>query len=216
MKSKIYLSPSGQIHNAYADGKHTEAEVCRKIASKCAEYLSDAGCAVKVANPYNNDAEWKKRCDESDNMDADYHIPIHTNAGGGHGVRIFTSGKNKNDKVVKAIYNNIMNILPSAFKKGSMSVVTNLYEINKPKAKTIYIEVAFHDNMSEATWIVNNIDNIGKAIAEGVLGYKIAYTTGKNNKLYRVQVGAYSNKNNAIRMAEELKKKGYQTIIKEG
>lgn len=34
-------------------------------------------------------------------------------------------------------------------------------------------------------------------------------------KLYRVQVGAFSNKLNAERMAKELKAKGYSTIIKE-
>lgn len=34
--------------------------------------------------------------------------------------------------------------------------------------------------------------------------------------LYRVQVGAFSNRKNAERLAAELKAKGYQTIIKEG
>lgn len=36
-----------------------------------------------------------------------------------------------------------------------------------------------------------------------------------NGKLYRVQVGAFSNKANAERLAKELKSKGYSTIIKE-
>lgn len=36
-----------------------------------------------------------------------------------------------------------------------------------------------------------------------------------DNKLYRVQVGAYGQKSNAEKMAAELKAKGYDTIIKE-
>lgn len=213
---KIYLSPSGQIHNEYADGKHTEAEICRRIADKCSEYLTRAGIENKIAKPYDNDAQWKNRCTESDEFGADYHVPIHTNAGGGHGTRIFVSceANKKNQKVV-AIFDGIKKLLPDKFKQGSISVKTDLYEINKPKAKTIYIECAFHDNKEEAQWIINNIDDIAKAIAEGLAGKDIArYDT--NAKLYRVQVGAYSKKENAEKMQKELEAKGYQTIIKEG
>ncbi len=34
-----------------------------------------------------------------------------------------------------------------------------------------------------------------------------------DGKLYRVQVGAFSDRRNAERLAEELKKKGYPSII---
>lgn len=212
---KVYLSPSGQIHNEYAYGKNTEADICRKIATKCSEYLTRAGIENKVAKPYNNDDEWKARCDESDAFGADYHVPIHTNAGGGHGVRIFVSctANTKNAKVT-AIFENIKKILPEKFRTGSISVVTNLYEINKPKAKSIYIECAFHDNEEEAKWIVNNIDELAMAIATGLAGKEIArYDTSA--KLYRVQVGAYAVKENAEKMQKELESKGYSAIIKE-
>lgn len=36
-----------------------------------------------------------------------------------------------------------------------------------------------------------------------------------NHKIYRVQVGAFSSKTNAEKLAKELKSKGYSTIIKE-
>lgn len=35
-----------------------------------------------------------------------------------------------------------------------------------------------------------------------------------DNKLYRVQVGAYSHKKNAVKMAEKLKKAGFSAVIK--
>lgn len=44
---------------------------------------------------------------------------------------------------------------------------------------------------------------------------KLAVKTGTAKKLYRVQVGAFSSKANAERLAKELKGKGYSTIIKE-
>lgn len=40
-------------------------------------------------------------------------------------------------------------------------------------------------------------------------------TTSTAKKLYRVQVGAFSNKTNAEKLAKELKAKGFSTIIKE-
>lgn len=208
---RFYLSPSGQIHNEYASGNTTEAEQCRKIAAACKKYLNALGHDVLVAEPYDNDAEWKKRITESDNFKANYHVPIHTNAGGGHGVRVFTSKANIDDERAINVCSKIKKILPSKFATGDVSIQTNLYEINAPKARTIYIECAFHDNKAEGDWIIANVDAIGKAIAEG-----LALTDVKESqKLYCVQVGAYSKKSNALAMAKELNEKGYQTIIKE-
>lgn len=207
---RVYLSPSGQIHNEYAYGNYTEAQVCRMIAGKCKSYLNKGGADVVVAEPYDNDAQWKARINESDNFEADYHVPIHTNAGGGHGVRVFTSKKNIDDERAIRCCANIKKILPDKFKKGGISVQNSLYEINAPKAKTIYIECAFHDNKAEAQWIVEHVDALGKAIAEALLLEEIK----ENKELYRVQVGAYSKRENAENMAKELESKGYKTIIK--
>lgn len=44
---------------------------------------------------------------------------------------------------------------------------------------------------------------------------KLAVKTGTAKTLYRVQVGAFSNKANADKLAKELKAKGYSTIIKQ-
>lgn len=210
MALKIYLSPSGQIYNMYAYGNYTEAEVCREIASKCKEYLTKGGADVLVAEPYDTDAEWKKRITESNKFKADYHVPIHTNAGGGHGVRVFTSKKNIDDERAIRCCSNIKKILPNAYKTGGISVHTGLYEINAPKAKTIYIECAFHDNYNEAKWIVEHTDSIAKAIAEALLKEEVE----DKQTLYRVQVGAYAKYDNAEKMAKELQSKGYSAIIK--
>jgi len=41
--------------------------------------------------------------------------------------------------------------------------------------------------------------------------------TDKNEKSYTIQVGAFSNEKNAIKLAQEIKSKGYQTfVVKEG
>ncbi len=56
--------------------------------------------------------------------------------------------------------------------------------------------------------IFDNIDVIFDTLAEYIK------LSNANKKYYRVQAGAYTNKENAQKLAEELKKAGFNTIIK--
>ncbi len=55
----------------------------------------------------------------------------------------------------------------------------------------------------------------GKSMDTFRADVKKAMTTTTKQKLYRVQVGAFHNRQYAENMAKELQSKGYQTIIKE-
>ncbi|MEG1790622.1 MAG: phosphodiester glycosidase family protein, partial [Oscillospiraceae bacterium] len=88
-KMKIYLSPSSQSANAYADGGTTEQEQCNRIAEAARTALERCGFAVKKAP---EGQAYAKNIAESNEWGADLHIPIHTNAGGGHGPIVFVYG----------------------------------------------------------------------------------------------------------------------------
>ena len=68
-----------------------------------------------------------------------------------------------------------------------------------------------------------NVNKIGEAIAKGIckadgksyIKEKLAVAPTKNDTIYRVQVGAFSEKKNAEAMEKKLKKDGYDTIVKE-
>ena len=45
------------------------------------------------------------------------------------------------------------------------------YEINVPKALTVYVECEFHDTSTGASWIINNVSKIGEAICRGLCDY---------------------------------------------
>ena len=70
--------------------------------------------------------------------------------------------------------------------------------------------------------IINNKENFAIAITKGILNYyDMTYEvetsqTTTTDKLYRVQVGAFSIRDNAIKLSNELKKKGYDNFIIEG
>ena len=160
---KIYLSPSSQWGNTYSYGKHNEAEICGIIAEHAAVALKRNGYEVKVGD----NVKWgmAERTKESNAWGADYHVPIHTNAGGGEGTVVFASSKNLGNKYVKAVYNALADLTPT--KDRNVRAYDGLYEVVYPKAVTIYTETDFHDNAKIAKWIVDNTVNIGEAIAKG-------------------------------------------------
>ncbi|MNI56487.1 hypothetical protein D3C81_2050440 [compost metagenome] len=52
-----------------------------------------------------------------------------------------------------------------------IKVNDGLVEIRETTSVSTLLEVAFHDNQEDATWIINNIDNIADAIFIGIEKY---------------------------------------------
>lgn len=217
---KIYLSPSNQIHNIYATKNTNEMVQCNRIAEYAETALKRCGFEVKKARQGQAMTDSIK---ESNEWGADLHIPIHTNASngncGGTLVMVYSSA-DKNMRVATPIYNHVQSVTPGNTNYG-IKVNSTLSELNSTKAIAVYIECDFHDNYRIAQWIIDNVSVLGEAICKGVCEYaKVPYISPvqnenkDNDELYRVQVGAFKSKENADKLADELKSKGYQTIIK--
>lgn len=160
---KIYLSPSMQFYNKYAFGNTTEANECHKIATACYNELVKLGFDVKLA-PLGQSAE--ENVKESNGFGADYHICIHTNAGGGKGNVVFVTEKNKDDNIAKAIYEYLDKI--TLYKSVYGVRVDNFYEMKYANAKCVYVECEFHDDYQLAAWIVSHTEEIGETIAKAI------------------------------------------------
>lgn len=179
MAKKIYLSPSNQRSNSYATGSTNEMAQCDKIAAAAAKALKRCGFEVKVGKSGDT---MQNRCSESDSFGADIHMPIHTNAYNGKvtgGTRIFclnSNGKSACNKVLKYL---------GAISPGtadSIKYETGLYEINVPRALTVYVECEFHDTATGANWIINNVSKIGEAICHGLCDhFGVTYKTGSSS-----------------------------------
>ena len=39
------------------------------------------------------------------------------------------------------------------------------FELRRTRATAILVEVAYHDNVEDANWIINNIESIGRNLA---------------------------------------------------
>lgn len=221
MAKKIYLSPSSQEANKYASGNTNEQEQCRKIAQAAAEALKRCGLSVVCGNS----GTMYTRVADSNKWGADLHVPIHTNAHNKKtaGTRLMCNKIGGNGyKACKAIFDVLAPLTPGT--SENITAHPEYYEIKSTKAPCAYIEVDFHDVASVAKWIIENVEDIGEAIAKGICNYYgVTYKPAEAPKpaekpktIYRVQVGAFSVKRNAERLRDELKGRGYAAIIVEG
>lgn len=214
---KVYLSPSNQTDNRYAYGNTTEAEQCGRIADACRIALERSGVTVKLGHM----PSMQEKVRASDAFGAELHVPIHTNAFNGSvmGTRMFCYNTGKGMAACKAIFARVAPLSPGT--SENIRVNPKLYEVRVPAAPTAYLECEFHDTVEGARWLVENTTAIGEAIAHGICDYfgvtfKEKEKPATTDKLYRVQVGAFANKENAEKMLRRLKDAGFEGYIREG
>lgn len=215
MSKRIYISPSNQTANEYATGNTNEQAQCKKIAKACYDYLKKAGFTVKCT--YNMDMY--ERVKESNSFKADLHLAIHTNATVKHNVTGGTqilmyklTGEHK--KVAEAVFKHLA---PLTVGKTAEKLIAkpDFYEIKEASGMTVYVEAEFHDTKTGSDFIIKNTKQIGEAIAKGICDYyKVKYPV-EEKKLYRVQVGAYAERENAEACVKKLKSKGFEGVIVE-
>lgn len=210
---KIFLSPSNQFENKYAGMTTSEGEQMGKVAQALQKALVRCGFGVLTIH----DATMAAKVQAADKYGADLYIPIHSNACNGkvRGTRMFCWEKWGNGfTACHAISNYLFPLTPGT--SESITEAPDLYEVRMPKAPTAYIEVDFHDVPEVARWIVDHVEEIAEAICKGVCDYfTVPYVEPKPDKLYRVQVGAFRNRENAERLLKNLKEDYPDAFIKE-
>lgn len=173
---KIYLSPERRPapHGPYF-GYPTlfEHDVTTSIAQKTAAALTRCGFSVKMAPPA---ATVRFRVAEAISWQADYYLPIHTNAssatpreGSARGPEVLAYGRpgGISWRACQMTYEELMAIYPAATTRG-VRQNTTFYEINSTPMLSVYPELAFHDNGADAQWLVENQGAIAEALCRGV------------------------------------------------
>lgn len=90
----------------------------------------------------------------------------------------------------------------------------NAYVLKHTKAPALLIETCFIDDRDDMNVYLKSPKKVAKAIVEGILDKTITdvVETPKTG-FYRVLVGSYKDKNNAIKRQEELKSKGIEASL---
>lgn len=160
----IYLSPSTQEFNQYADGGNEEYYM-NLIADAMLPYLQASGITVIRNTP---DMTAASSIAASNAADVDFHLALHSNAAAGEnagnirGSEVYYAPSSQNGKRAAEIFaNNLKWIYPIPERVRTVST-TSLGEVNKTRAPAVLIEYAYHDNPEDAQWIRQNIVEIAE------------------------------------------------------
>lgn len=167
--------------------------------------------------------ELNERIKKANNFKADVYISVHHNAGigGGKGGGIvaytYTKVGKETEALQKELYDALIKYTGLKGNRAQPLAKANLAECRDTAMPAVLLELGFMDSSTDVPVILSEdyADKCAKAIVEVLVKKGNLVKKEKTEKnLYRVQVGAFSKKENAENLAAELKKKGYDAIIK--
>ena len=169
----LYLSPSTQEENLYVNGG-TEEQWMNRLADAMELYLSAAGIRV-VRNTPDMSAVSSIRASNAGNYDL--HLALHSNAapegsyGQVRGVLVFYyPGSVKGREAAQLIADNLKTVYPLPDKVRTEST-TSIGEVRRVRAPAVFLELGYHDNPDDASWVKQNLDAIARSIVLALTEY---------------------------------------------
>lgn len=237
MKINVHAghNPDGKIACG-AVGIIRESTEARKVKNEVISQLIELGHTVydcTCENGKNQANVLTNIVNKCNSHKVDLDVSIHFNCGANDkkgngkttGVEVFVyNSSSKAYDYAKSVCNMIANI---GFKNRGVKYNTSLYFLRKTKAPSMLIECCFVDDKDDVQ--LYDYKEMANAIVYGITGEKVKYVntvddkeaseigaeTVTNNGIqtYRVQVGTYSNCDNANKMQKKLKEAGFDAII---
>lgn len=165
---KVYLSPSSQTGNTGVGNYGTEAARMQELSNKVKTKLEAKGHTVYGSD---NSKDLAERIEASNKAGVNVHVALHSNAGGGTGPEVWYYTTSTNGKrLAQCIIDEIVGVSGCPTSRG-IKASTTYQELKGTNAPAVIIEVAFHDSLSDVNWILNNMNSIAQAIADGIDAY---------------------------------------------
>lgn len=136
----------------------------------------------------------------------DLDISIHFNAGGGEGVEVFCY--NEKSEAIPTATRICDQISKLGYKNRGVKFRSSLFVLRYSKNPSLLIECCFVDSKTDTNRY--NAEAMATAIVNGVIASSV-----KDDIIYKVQLGAFANKENALKLIQELTTKGYSPVIVE-
>lgn len=169
----VYLSPSVQEYNPFIIGG-SEEYYMNQIADAMIPYLRASGIGFTRNNPGDTLSQVAA---QSNAGSYDLHMALHSSSSPdtmrgvlqGPDVYFYSTSK-KGHEAADTIVQNLKAIYPNP---DLVTVIptTIMAELRKTIAPAVLVDVAYHDNYADAIWIRDNIDLIGRNLAESVARY---------------------------------------------
>ncbi len=170
----VFLSPSTQEWNPYADGTGNEEMVMNELAAEMEPYLRSSGIAFVRNDPERNVAG---AIADSNAGKFDVHLALHSNAapeqfaGMLRGIDVYYAPASYDSELLATITaNNLQRIYP--MENQVVARPTNsLGEVLRTKAVAVLAEIGYHDNPEDAAWIRSNLEQIARTLVLSLTDY---------------------------------------------
>lgn len=198
--------------------------ICDYVESYLKDYEGYSLLRLDDSDDGKDNPTLEARVKNANNWDADFYLSVHHNAGvnggSGGGIMAFTAPGASTTSVAwrNALYDALIKHTGLKGNRSNPKAEGSYYVLKNTKMPAVLLELGFMDSKTDVPVILTDCyaQNCAKAIVEvlvarGKLTKKTPVTI--DNTLYRVQLGAFSKRENAEKLSEELKSKGYQTYI---
>ncbi|WP_432199223.1 N-acetylmuramoyl-L-alanine amidase [Anoxybacillus gonensis] len=221
----------GSDPGAVANGLQ-EKVLTHKIVEYAMDYLEAnyTGFEQRTTRAGDQTLTLSQRADMANAWGADVFVSVHINAGKGTGFETYVYNGGVSSQTV-ALQNVLHGEILAAMRQfGNITdrgkKRANYAVLRETKMPAVLTENLFIDS-NDAKYLKNEafLKAVGEAHARGVAKFlglpkkdkptpsQPQQQKASDKKLYRVQVGAFGDRKNAERLAEELKKKGYPAVI---
>ena len=214
MAKKIFIDPGHSISDPGAVGYEVERDLNEKVSKFMNEYLlANYVCETKV-DPVANKS-LSAVADSANAWGADLLVSNHFNAGGGDGYEALVYGE-QNVPMGKIFEKHVLAIGQNS---RGVKLRPGLAVLRQSKMPAVLNEGAFVDNKKDIEdWNDDaELKKMGVAYAEATAEWlkleKKVSAPAKDDKWYRVQVGAFKNKAYAESLLQNLKNAGFDGYI---
>lgn len=212
-KLVIDLGHGGNDPGAIGQGGTHEADIVLDIGKEIEILLKGYKVDYKFTRLTNKSVSLLERCRIANGFNADYFVSIHINSASDksvRGVEVFKYS-NSNGKINKFCDDVCRDISKQlSIRNRGPKIGNQLYVVRNTKMPAALIEVDFISNKDCERDLkdLNNIKKLSKIIFDRLVDMVGLET--KDDRLYRVCIGAYRDKNNAVKQLEIAKNKGFK------
>lgn len=168
----IYLSPSTQEFNPYVNGGNEE-QYMNLVADAMEPYLAASGIRYVRNTP---DMTAASSIAASNAGNYDLHLALHSNAtasgnGNVRGSEVYYYPTSVKGKIFADIAAENLRLIYPIPQNVKTVPTTTLGEVRRVRAPGVLIELAYHDNPQDATWIKENVSNIAANLVLSLTEY---------------------------------------------
>ena len=211
MKVVIDLGHGGYDPGAVGRGGTKESDVLLKIGKYLESMLREVDIEVRFTRLSDKYVSLSDRVKLANGYGADYFVSIHVNSCSDSSVRGVEVWQYSRDKKLDVFSGGVCEDISKILKIRNRGIKysKSLYVLKNTLMKAALIEVDFisNENCEKDLNKDSNIKAIAEAIKDNLL--KLCNVSSNEEKLYRVCIGAYRNKSNAVSAINMARNKGF-------